>query len=264
MLDKLKKLTRTNTALFPYIYFAALVTAISTAIFGNFAWYWWVLSIGVYFLTGCLGITVTFHRYLTHRTFKMPKFLEYLFSWFGAIGGTGSAIGWVAVHQVHHHNSDLEKDPHSPHIYGWKLFVANYPFDMNTWSVRKLIVDPFHRFVHEYYNLLLVLWGLLLMAIDIKFLLFGFIVPIVLQITISNLSNYWNHYPHATGYQNFDTGDYSTNSWWLALLAWGEGWHNNHHAKPWSYTFKEKWWEFDPSAWVINLIRTDKSPNSVR
>ncbi len=254
-----KNLTRPNAAFFPFIYVPFLIATIYFALFSGVAWQWWLVSLFTYFLTGCLGVTITNHRLLTHRSFKMPKWCEYLFSWFAAMGGTGSSLGWVAVHRLHHKLSDKDGDPHSPHVSGWKLFFTHIKFDdMDKWSVRELITDPYHRFVHEYYNVLLLIWAVILFLIHPMLFVFGYIVPVVIQVSVSNLSNFFNHYKHWSAYQNYDTNDSSTNSWWLAIIAWGEGWHNNHHADPTNWTFQKKWWELDPSGWVIQLIRTDR------
>jgi len=220
-------------------------------LFLNFSWYWWSISIFVYFLTGCLGITITYHRYLSHKAFKMPKILEYIFSFFGAIGGTGSTIGWLAVHNVHHKYSDKDKDPHSPHILGLRLMLTNYNYKFNPLDAKVLLRDKFHIFLHQYYNLILITWAILLILIDIKIFLFVFVVPIFLQIWASNISNYANH---LYGYKNFETTEGSKNTWWVSAITWGEGWHNNHHAEPWSYTFQKKWWEIDISGYIIYIM----------
>ena len=221
-------------------------------IFMNFSWEWWVLSVFVYYLTGCLGITITFHRYITHRSFKMPKWCEYLFTFFGAIGCTGSSIGWMAVHNAHHRYSDLPGDPHNPHLIGPKMLLSNYDYDFKILHSKYLLRDKFHVFLHQYYYLILAVWATLLFVIDYRLGLFGFVVPAFLQIWTSNISNYANH---MWGYRNYEEmPDTSTNTWWVSLITWGEGWHNNHHAEPWTYTFQRKWWEFDISAYTIYII----------
>jgi fatty-acid desaturase len=230
-------------------YSSTIITFI--LLFLGFSWEWWVLSIFVYYLTGCLGITITFHRYLTHRSFKMPKILEYLFSFFGAMGGTGSSIGWAAVHNAHHKYSDTEKDPHSPHILGLKMMLSRYNYDFNFWDARFLLRDKFHVFLHNYYYLIMLIWASTLLVIDYRLFLFGFVVPQFLQIWASNISNYANH---IWGYSNYDTGEGSKNTWWVSAITWGEGWHNNHHSEPWKYTFQHRWWEIDVSAYTIYLI----------
>jgi fatty-acid desaturase len=233
-------------------YTQVLFTAIMVAtIFLNVSLWWWGLSVFVYFLTGCLGITITYHRYLSHRSFKMPKSLEYVFSILGALGGTGSTIGWVLVHRAHHRYSDKPGDPHSPHIGGWKNLFSIYDYKINLFHAKKLLKSKFHIFLHKYYYLILALWAAFLLVIGWKVLLFGFIIPVAIQIWASSISNFGNH---LWGYRNFNTNENSRNTWWIAAITWGEGWHNNHHARPWSYTFKHKWWEFDISAVVIKII----------
>lgn len=249
----MKQIFRANTTFFPIIQLVSTVMIIYM-IFNTPSVDWWLLSVFVYFLTGCLGITVTFHRQLTHRSFKFRwKWMEYLFTFFGAIGGTGSSIGWVAVHHDHHKKSDKEGDPHSPHNGFWNVIIPRYSFDMNKWSVRQLITNKFHLFLHNYYFAILIAWLMFLFIIG-GFYVFAFagIIPMGIQIWISVLSNYGNH---KWGYRNFDTQEDSRNTWWLAILAWGEGWHNNHHAKPGRWSFKIKWWEIDPSSWVIRLVK---------
>lgn len=250
-MNRIIQYTRANSAIFPYV--QILFTVITVVLFfQKYSINWWLLSLGVYFLTGCLGVTITFHRYLTHRSFHLPKYLEYLFSWFGAMGGTGSPLGWVAVHKQHHQNSDKKADPHSPHIYGWKVLFSSYNFDFDKWQVRRLITDRFHVLLHNYYHLVLVVWALLLLLIDVRLLLFGFIVPVAIQIWISNMSNWGNH---LYGYRNFETGEDSRNTWWLAMITWGEGWHNNHHRYPGNWNLQKRWWELDISSLVIRFIR---------
>lgn len=233
-------------------YTQVLFTIITIALlFFGFSIWWWMLSIFVYFLTGCLGVTVTYHRYLSHKSFKMPTALEYLFSVFAALGGTGSSIGWVMVHKSHHKYSDRDGDPHSPHIGGWKNMFSLYQYNVNILHVRPLLKSKFHLFLHKYYYLILAAWAAILLCFGLNVLLFAFIVPVAIQIWTSNISNYGNH---MWGYKNYDTKDNSRNTWWIALITWGEGWHNNHHAKPWSHTFKLKWWEFDISGAIIKVI----------
>lgn len=256
-MNMLKTLVRSNTNYFIPIQLTLTALVLGAAIFGDFSWHWWVAGVFCYFCTGCLGVTVMFHRYLSHKSYKTSKWIEYLFSFFGAMGGTGSSIGWVAVHRQHHIYSDKPGDPHSPKILGWRVFFPNYMFKWNKWPIRDLIVDKFHLFLHEYYFAIVGAWALLLTLIfGLEGFIFLFAMPIVLQVWFSVISNYGNHAPNwPFGYQNFDTKDLSVNSLPLALITWGEGWHNNHHRYPGSYTFKQKWWELDPTAWVINLIK---------
>lgn len=245
------RLTRANSKIFPYIQVS--FTLLSVYILATmFDARWLLLSLFVYFLTGCLGITITFHRYLSHKSFKMSKGMEYFLCVLGSLGCTGSPLGWVAVHKNHHKNSDRAGDPHSPQIYGWRVLFSSYKFDFDKWQVRHLICDKFHLNLHNFYHLWLLLWVLTLWLINTKLLFYGFIIPVTIQLWASNLSNWGNH---LYGYRNFATPEYSTNTWWLALITWGEGWHNNHHRYPNRWNFRHKWWELDPSSWIIRLLR---------
>lgn len=114
-----------------------------------------------------------------------------------------------------------------------------------------MINDPFHRNLHNFYHLFILSWILLLGWIDIRLLCYGFIVPATIQLWASNLSNWGNH---LYGYKNFKTNEESRNTWWLAMITWGEGWHNNHHRHPNRWSFQHMWWELDLSAIVIRTL----------
>ena len=254
----IKDIFRSNTQLFPVgqlIATSAILYMLYQTIQGAVAWEWWLASYAMYFCTGCLGITITFHRYLTHRSFKYRyKWMEYLFSFFGAMGGTGSSIGWVAVHNEHHKHTDKEGDPHGPHLGFWNVMVPRYTFDMNKFAVRHLVTDKFHLILHNYYYLIMLAWIFALYLIGgFNLAIFVGVIPVGFQVWASVLSNFGNH---TWGYRNFQTKEHSTNTWWLALLTFGEGWHNNHHAKPGRWNFSYHWWEIDMSAWVIRLLKT--------
>ena len=251
MLQRLIPWTRSNTKIFPTVqlFFTGIVIYLATQ---HYSWRWWGLAFLMYFLSGCLGIVVTFHRFLTHGTFFMPKWLEYTFTILGAAGGTGSSVGWVALHHDHHMHSDQPGDPHSPQISGWRVLFPNYEFNLDKWTVRYFIIDKFHKNLHDYYHIWLVLWALALFAIDIKVGLFAFIVPVAAQVWSSVITNYVTH---SWGYRNFETKDHSTNNPWVSFFNWGEGWHNNHHRNPGRSTYRVKWWEFDISGAVIMIIK---------
>jgi len=254
----IKDIFRSNTQLFPVGQLVSTVTLLYmlylTAL-GLVAPQWWLASLAMYFCTGCLGITITYHRYLTHRSFKYRyKWMEYVFSFFGAMGGTGSSIGWVAVHNEHHKHTDKDGDPHSPHLGFWNVIIPRYTFDMNKFAVRHLVTNKFHLALHNYYYLIMLAWiGLLYIIGGTNLAIFVGVIPVAIQIWASVMSNYGNH---TWGYRNFETKEESKNTWWLAILTFGEGWHNNHHAKPGRWNFSYKWWEIDMSAWVIRLLKT--------
>ncbi len=252
-----KDLTRSNTKYFVSIQMVLTTVVVGYLIYGTYSTRWLIAGLFFYFLTGCLGITVTFHRLLSHKSYTTHTTIEYLFSLLGALGGTGSAIGWVAVHRQHHLHSDQSSDPHSPKNLGLKVFFPSYEFQMNKWAIRDLITNRFQQVLHDYYFLILFLWSLIITALfGYNGFIFIFAFPIILQIWTSVLSNYSNHKSN-WGYRNFSTTEQSNNLWWVALLAWGEGWHNNHHKYPGKSSFQHNWWEFDISGLIIKIIRTN-------
>jgi stearoyl-CoA desaturase (delta-9 desaturase) len=132
-----------------------LIIAIIGGIFGIYAYEITInnliLIITGYFLYSCLGVVVTFHRQLTHQSYKTYSILSNIFSFLGCMANTGSSISWVATHIKHHLHSDKPEDPHSPWISKWKIFLLNYPTDSEIkWRMRDLIRNPFHLFLHRY------------------------------------------------------------------------------------------------------------------
>lgn len=215
---------------------------------------YWILSLFGYFLITCLGITVTFHRLLAHKSYKLWKPLEYLFSFFGNVGCTGSSVGWVFVHREHHRHADKIGDPHSPVILGpVGAFIGDYSSKFNKWSVKEIINDPVHRFMHEYYILIVLTTAIGLLSIDYLLLLHFFLIPIFFNTMASRLSN-WIDHDSKFGKRINDTPDQSHNVWWWSWITFGEGWHNNHHHSPGNWKIGQKWWEFDLGKYIIHFL----------
>jgi fatty-acid desaturase len=215
----------------------------------------WLTAVFLYFLYGCVGIAVTFHRYLTHKSFTMPRWKERVFALIGHLAGTGSAISWIAIHINHHKFSDTAKDPHSPQNGALKMWMLNYSTSQTTRSktVFRLARDPFYLALHKYYLLLHAVWVLgLYTLLGFEGVLFGHFVPVAFVFLGSGAANFFGH-THGT--QRYATHDDSKNSLLLSLFVWGEGWHNNHHRFPSRPNFGEKWWELDVSWVVIRLVR---------
>lgn len=213
-----------------------------------------------YFLYGCLGIVVTFHRNLTHNSYNTHRFITKIFSFLGCMGGTGSPLAWVAIHINHHLKSDKLGDPHSPLYKGLKIFSLSYEKevdDKTKWRMRSLITDRYQQFLHRYYFLLIFLWSLTLFVIGgVYLMIFLHWLPAAVTSIMSNVVNYVGHKPSWLGsYRRYNLSDYSTNNWLWAIPSWGETWHNNHHRHPKSFSCGERWWEIDISAWVIRLIK---------
>lgn len=215
---------------------------------------YWMLSLFGYFLITCLGITVTFHRLLTHKSYKLTKPLEYLFSFFGNLGCTGSSVGWVFVHKAHHLHADKPGDPHSPVILGpIGAFVGDYSTNFDKWLVKEVVFDPFHRFIHKFYILVVLAVCGLLFAYDTMIGLHLFLIPVFFNTLASRLSNWVDHDPRF-GKRVYKTSDASHNVWWWSLLTFGEGWHNNHHAQPGNFKIGQKWYQIDLGRYVIEFL----------
>lgn len=214
-----------------------------------------------YFLYGCLGIVVTYHRRLTHNSYDTYPLLTKVLSVLGCFAGTGSPLAWVAIHINHHLKSDKIDDPHSPLYKGIKIFTLDYVNEVNTdtkWRMRSLVTDKYQQFLHRYYFAIILLYSLVLFMIGGFYLMVFFHwMPALITGLMSNVVNYVGHKPSwLGGYRSYNLNDQSSNNWLWSIPSWGESWHNNHHRFPKDYTFKKQWWEFDISGLIIKLIKT--------
>jgi stearoyl-CoA desaturase (Delta-9 desaturase) len=201
------------------------------------------------------GLTIGFHRMLTHRSFRAHSAVKFILLVLGSMAVSGPPIEWAATHLKHHSRPDREGDPHSPmeglfhsHI-GW-LFKDRFG-DPVTYC-RHLLADPIVVFVNRTF----LLWVGLSLAIPYAIggwsgLLWGGLVRILLGHHVMFAVN---SICHRFGGREFETSDRSRNHWGVALLAFGEGWHNNHHAFPRSAFHGFHWWQFDLSGYVIWML----------
>lgn len=213
----------------------------------------WLITLGIYLIISIIGGTVTYHRLLSHRSFKAPKWFEYTGSILGAIGGNGSGIAWAAIHREHHRFVDKDGDPHNPEKDGF--FRVQFLSMLHVPKIRyvpDLLRSKFHIFVHEYYWLINFVYIALVMLIDPWAIVYAYFVPTLFVWHGGSFINTINHY---IGYRNFETKDNSTNNFVTGFLVGGEGWHNNHHAFPADPQFGKKWWEIDPGWYLIKLVR---------
>jgi stearoyl-CoA desaturase (delta-9 desaturase) len=242
----------------------------------------------IFYLYHGLGITLGYHRLLTHKSLKIPQWLSYLIVSGGYLCLMGSPIVWVGVHRLHHQKSDLPGDPHSPRD-GFKHALFEWMYDMRSVQsdeelqkqVPDLMDDKFYRLfgcTHAASQ------AQLCLGINIAYRLIIWAVlgvPALLASISSMFIVFWatqfvNSFCHleSQGYRSFDTREDSRNVWWVALLSLGEGWHNNHHAVPKSARHGMAWFEFDVtwySVWLLeklgfakNVIRPPKlSPAAV-
>ncbi|KAK6285103.1 hypothetical protein POUND7_004055 [Theobroma cacao] len=226
----------------------------------HFNWPAFWLAVGLYVVTGLLGITLSFHRNLSHRSFKVPKWLEYFFAYCGVQALQGNPISWVSTHRYHHQFCDSNRDPHSP-IEGFWFSHMSWLFDTNTviekcgepTNVGDLRQQPFYKFLEGTYILHPIALGVLLYALGgFPFIVWGMGVRIVWLYHITWLVN---SACHVWGKQAWNTGDLSRNNWWMALLSFGEGWHNNHHAFKYSARHGLEWWQLDMTWCVIKFLQ---------
>jgi stearoyl-CoA desaturase (delta-9 desaturase) len=242
-------------------------------IFAPWTWSWSGLIVCLFlmWLTGNIGITLCYHRLLTHRSFRTPKWFEYVLTLIGCTAWQGGPAQWVGVHRIHHAHSDEEGDPHSPvrHGFGWAhMFWCMHKEPEGRRGVdaaRDLLRDPVIRTIHNFFWLpQFLLAGALFAAgewvaaagIDagasgLSWLIWGVCVRAVI---VYHGTWFVNSATHTWGYRNFKTGDGSTNLWWVALLSFGEGWHNNHHAYQRSAAHGLRWFELDVTYWTIRLL----------
>jgi stearoyl-CoA desaturase (delta-9 desaturase) len=222
------------------------------------------------------GVTVGFHRLLTHRSFKCNRWLRAGFAALGSAAAEGPVIDWVATHRKHHQFSDEQGDPHSPHVGhgdGWRgqlmgLLHAHIGWVFSDMEVadeqryaKDLLDDPLLRFVDRTF----VVWVIagLAAAFGLGVALSGNVAGGLTALLWGGAARIFllhhatfsiNSLCHFFGRQAYETGDESRNLAWLAIPTWGEAWHNNHHAFPTSYRHGLKPWQLDPSAGVIRLL----------
>lgn len=212
-------------------------------------------------IVGSLGIGLGYHRLLTHRSFKAPKWLEYTLTVFGALAIQDDAPKWVATHRIHHKFTETDQDPHStrPGFWwaqiGWILLGTANDHDEATLKkyVPDLMKDKFHATLAKYYYIPIIVSAFVLFAIGgWAMVLWGVFVRVVVGW---HTTWFVNSLAHIFGKRPFATNDDSTNNWFVALLTFGEGWHNNHHAFPTSARHGLKWYQFDMNWLTIRLFK---------
>ena len=234
-----------------------------------FTWQAFLLFIFLGWLTGGVGICLTYHRLLTHGSFKVPKPVEYVLTLCAVLASQGGPINWVARHRIHHAYSDQEEDPHSPRKGFWwahVFWLFRYrplldDYELYVPYAKDLASDPVLRFINSTHGLYQILLGIgLYFWGGLPFLLWGLFARTAF---VYHITWFVNSATHLWGYQNYDAKDDSRNLWWVALLAMGEGWHNNHHAFQRSAAHGLKWWEFDQTYLTIKLMEFFKLAREV-
>jgi stearoyl-CoA desaturase (delta-9 desaturase) len=246
-----------------WIVLAWMVGMHAGALAAPFFFTWSALGVTVFlhWLTCSIGICLCYHRCLSHKSLKLKQPSRFFALLAGVISGEGSPLMWAATHRVHHSRSDQSGDPHSPlegefwsHIL-W-LFV-NHDRKTREKLYRRfcpdLAKDKLLLFFDRTYGPWIIGVGVALYAIGgLPWLLWGLCLRMVLAY---HSTWFVNSATHLWGYRNYSTKDESRNLWWVALFAYGEGWHNNHHAHPRLARAGHRWWEVDMTWWSISALR---------
>lgn len=230
-------------------------------------------------LYGQLGITLCYHRLLTHQGLTLPKWLERTFAMLGVCCLQDTPARWVAVHRLHHRHSDQQPDPHSPlvnffwsHV-GWVLVKHREHSRVTFFEqyARDILRDPLYLALERNLMWFWVYWIQVLLYFTVGGLAgrlisgnwwgglqFGLSVTVwgvfLRTVVVWHVTWAVNSVTHVAGYRNYETNDDSRNNWLVALFAYGEGWHNNHHADQRAAAHGHRWWEFDTTYQVIRLL----------
>jgi stearoyl-CoA desaturase (delta-9 desaturase) len=236
-----------------------------------FSWQRLLVAVVLYVLAINVGVGMCYHRLLTHRGYQVPKWLEYAMTVCATLSLEGGPIFWVSTHRVHHQHSDQEGDPHTPREGGWWAHAGWIIFGESLHAQTEALSryspdlgrDRFHVWLSKYHWLPVSLSGVLLLAggwiwggwvNGIAMVLWGALLRVTLGLHATWLVN---SATHMWGRRRFETRDDSRNSWWVALLTGGEGWHNNHHAHPVSARHGLRWYEIDPNfygIWILSKL----------
>jgi len=280
------KLERRATVVAVVLPFVAFLTAVGLSWGGLVSWRDLAIFAVMYLLAG-LGVTVGYHRLLTHRAFEASPAVRGTLAVLGSMGVQGAPIKWVADHRKHHTFTDEDGDPHSPHLHdgeGWRAVLRGWWHAHTGWLfdegqrasarryARDLLDDPVIRFVDRWF---------------LGWLLLGFALPFVAGLALSGgdpvaglTALLWgglvrvfllhhatwsvNSICHMYGSRPFDIDDESRNNWAVALVTFGEGWHHNHHAFPTSARHGLRATQFDPTYAVIRLLEVLGLARNVR
>ncbi|MGA7937468.1 MAG: fatty acid desaturase [Kovacikia sp.] len=247
----------------PLVVFLGVIHAMALLAPWFFSWSALGVAIFLHWLLGSIGICLGYHRLLTHRSLQVPKGLEYAIALIGSLALQGGPISWVSAHRRHHlHTEDNQKDPYSArrgfwwsHIL-WLIYHRPDFFDYDSYKqfAPDLDRDPFYRWLeHNFMLLQLPLAVVLYLLGGWSFVIYGIFVRAVLLWHSTWLIN---SATHMWGYRTFFSEDNSRNLWWAAILTYGEGWHNNHHAHPNVAKAGLQWWEIDMTWWAIQALKS--------
>ncbi|HMF56883.1 MAG TPA: fatty acid desaturase [Pyrinomonadaceae bacterium] len=226
-----------------------------------FSWKALIVSLIILWVAGGFGIGMGYHRLLTHRGYKTPKWMEYVLTVCGTLALQSGTLQWVTTHRIHHAHTETEQDPHTPrqgtwwsHI-GWILRGTAQKHDLPTIQryAPDLLKDRFHVWISRYYYVPIITLGLVLLVFGgWSMFMWGIFLRTVVGLHVTWLVN---SATHMWGTRRFVTEDDSRNNMLIALLAYGEGWHNNHHAHPTAARHGLAWYEIDMNWWGIRTLQ---------
>ncbi len=209
------------------------------------------------FLVRGFGITAGYHRYFSHRSYKTGRFFQFCLALLGGMSAQKGVLWWAAHHRHHHRHSDTEQDIHSAkrqgfywsHI-GWALSAKNQDYDPRL--VKDLLCYPELVWLDRYHFFPTIMLGF---GCYLVYGWMGLVWGLFVSTTILyHITSAINSFCHIFGTRRYETGESSRNSWWLALLTLGEGWHNNHHYHPHSSRQGFFWWEIDLTYYVLKIL----------
>lgn len=270
---------------FNYAYLTTFLVMHALALLVFVPWFFsWVGAIAFFLgvvIFGQLAIPIGYHRLLTHRSFRTPKWFERTLVTLSMCAGQETPARWVAWHRIHHQHSDHREDPHTPLVsFFWshmRWLVHEEPGNMKTFALyekyaRDVLRDPYYLWIERLpaanalvfllhalvyfvasWSIALAVYGPGIPALQIALSLFVWGV-IARTVWVWHITWAVNSLTHLFGYRNFDTPDGSRNNWFVTLLTSGEGWHNNHHADQASASVQIRWWEIDINYYVIRLF----------
>lgn len=234
----------------------------------TFSWTGLLLCLILFYATGACGITLCYHRLLTHHSYKTFRPIRYFLTFLGTASLQGGPISWVATHRLHHQLSDEEDDPHSPtasflwshmlwifyRLPGYERYkeLRNYAKDLDKERCMRFF-EKFDWPINVVFSAAIFCVGAAVggWSLGISWLVWGVALRIVLVWHSTWLVNSASH---VWGYRNYKTADNSRNLWWVALITFGEGWHNNHHADQRSASHGHRWYEFDVTYFTIRIM----------
>lgn len=225
----------------------------------NGTWLQWLGCLVAYTLYMGIGMSITYHRLLSHRAFECPLWFERFGTLCGVIGALGSPITFVSQHREHHRYLDKPRDAYSLVNNPW-WFVQWFTMlkQVSLKRAPELLRDPFCLFTHKHFFTIHIAYAFLLLLIDPFAVVYFYLAPVALTWNAANALNSIAHQPPGIniGYRHKGQTNSSVCVPFLGVVCFGEGWHSNHHYDVKNPKVGKAWWEIDIGYWIIKLVRT--------